>query len=143
MVWDNMEKVTRIGISLEPKLLKKFDELIRKKGYSNRSEAIRDLIREGIVKEKWEDEDAEVIGTITIVYDHHHTNATKKLLEVQHDHLATIASTTHVHIDEHNCLEVLILEGKSAQIKKLADEIISIKGVKHGKLTITSKEFEG
>jgi len=138
---NDTKKLTRTGISLELELLKRFDKVIKKKGYSNRSEAIRDLIRDEIVREKWEDEAAEIIGTITIIYDHHYSNVTKKLLEVQHHHLAEIVSTTHVHIDEHNCIEVLILEGKAGQVKKLADKIISIKGVKHGKLTMTSKEF--
>jgi len=138
---NDTKKLTRTGISLELELLERFDKVIKKKGYSNRSEAIRDLIRDEIVREKWEDEAAEVIGTITIVYDHHVSNVTEKLLRVQHHHLAAIASTTHVHMDVQNCLEVLILEGKAGQVKKLADEIISIKGVKHGKLTMTSKEF--
>ena len=138
---NDTKKLTRTGISLELELLERFDKVIKKKGYSNRSEAIRDLIRDEIVREKWEDEAAEVIGTITIVYDHHVSNVTEKLLRVQHHHLAAIASTTHVHMDEQNCLEVLILEGKAGQVRKLADEIISIKSVKHGKLTMTGKEF--
>jgi CopG family nickel-responsive transcriptional regulator len=137
-----MEKVVRFGVSLEPELLKKFDKLIRKKCYGSRSEAIRDLIRDETVKEVLEKENEEVVGTLTIVYDHDASNVTNKLLEVQHSHHKNILSTMHLHLDEHNCLEVLVVSGKVKDVQNIADSITSIKGVKHGKLTVTKKRFD-
>jgi len=137
-----MEKVVRFGVSLEPELLKKFDKLIRKKGYGSRSEAIRDLIRDETVKQILENENEPVIGTLTIVYDHDASNVTNKLLDVQHRHHKNISSTMHLHLDEHNCLEVLVVSGKVKDVQSIADSITSIKGVKHGKLTVTKKGFD-
>jgi len=137
-----MEKVVRFGVSLEPELLKKFDKLIRKKGYGSRSEAIRDLIRDETVKQILENENEPVIGTLTIVYDHDASNVTNKLLDVQHRHHKNISSTMHLHLDEHNCLEVLVVSGKVKDVQSIADSITSIKGVKHGKLTVTKKRFD-
>ena len=137
-----MEKVIRFGVSLEPELLKKFDKLIRKKGYGSRSEAIRDLIRDETVKQILENENEPVIGTLTIVYDHDASNVTNKLLDVQHRHHKNISSTMHLHLDEHNCLEVLVVSGKVKDVQSIADSITSIKGVKHGKLTVTKKRFD-
>ncbi len=128
--------VERVGVSFEPELLKKFDEFIRNKGYTNRSEAIRDLVREAIIKEEI-GKGGEAIGTLTIVYNHDEGDITNKLLHIQHHHNDEILSTTHIHIDEHNCLEVLIVKGKVSRIKKLADNIRALKGVKHGGLVIT------
>jgi len=132
-----MEKITRFGVSIEPDLLKKFDKMIKKEGYTTRSEAIRDLIRDNLIKEKNRNPDAEAIGTLTMVYDHHVRNLTDKLLDIQHDHTKETLATTHVHIDRHNCLEVLVLKGKTRNIQKLADNIKALRGIKHGELVIT------
>lgn len=137
-----MEKVVRFGVSLEPEMLKKFDKLIRKKGYGSRSEAIRDLIRDETVKQILENENEPVIGTLTIVYDHDASNVTNKLLDAQHLHHKNVLSTMHLHLDEHNCLEVLVVSGKVKDVQSIADSITSIKGVKHGKLTVTKKGFD-
>jgi len=137
-----MEKVIRFGVSLEPELLKKFDKLIKKKGYGSRSEAIRDLIRDETVKQILENENEPVVGTLTIVYDHDASNVTNKLLDAQHLHHKNVLSTMHLHLDEHNCLEVLVVSGKVKDVQSIADSITSIKGVKHGKLTVTKKRFD-
>lgn len=128
----------RFGISLEDALLKRFDSLIRKKGYANRSEAIRDLIRDNLVREEWEKGDKESVGTITIVYSHHTGELMKTLTDLQHSFYGSIISSMHVHLDEHNCLEVLVVKGKGKDIKKVADRLIGTKGVKHGKLLLTT-----
>lgn len=132
------EKITRFGVSIEPDLLIKFDKKIKKKGYNNRSEAIRDIIRKDLIEEKNRNTDIECFGTFTMIYDHHTGNLTDKLLEIQHDHIKDILSTSHIHIDHDNCLEVLVLKGKTGKIQKLADAIKSLKGIKHGELVITS-----
>lgn len=136
-----MENITRFGVSIEPELLKKFDKLIKKKGYTNRSEAIRDIIRKNLITEKTQDPQAKAIGTLTMIYDHHVGNLANRLLDIQHEHTKEILSTTHIHIDHHNCLEVLVLKGKTGNIQKLADNIKSLKGIKHGELVITKKSF--
>ncbi len=136
-----MEKITRFGVSIEPDLLKNFDKIIKKKGYKNRSEAIRDIIRKDLIKEKSEDPNSEAIGTLTMIYDHHSGNLTDKLLNIQHDHHNEILSTTHIHIDHHNCLEVLVLKGKIGSIQKLADNIKAFNGIKHGELVITKSSL--
>lgn len=135
------EKIVRFGISIEPELLKKYDKIIKKEGYKNRSEAIRDLIRKNLITEKNKNPDEKAIGTLTMIYDHHVGSLTDKLLNIQHDHTKDILVTTHVHIDHSNCLEVLILKGKIGQIQKLADNIKSLKGIKHGELVITKSFF--
>ncbi|RKY83095.1 nickel-responsive transcriptional regulator NikR [candidate division KSB1 bacterium] len=133
-----MSSLVRFGVSMENKLLETFDKLIRKKGYKNRSEAIRDLIRENIVKDEWESADREIVGTITIIYNHHKRELPQILTESQHIHHESIISTMHVHLDHNNCLEVLAVKGKSSKIRNIADALISTKGVKHGKLVMTS-----
>ncbi|WP_049686272.1 nickel-responsive transcriptional regulator NikR [Thermoanaerobacter kivui] len=133
-----MEEITRFGVSMESKLLYQFDELIKKKNYNNRSEAIRDLIRDFIVENQWEAEDVETMGTITYVFNHEMREISDKLTDIQHKHYKNIISTMHVHLDEHNCLEVMVVKGTSKEIIKIADEIISTKGVKHGKLAMTT-----
>ncbi len=130
--------LTRFGISLDKKLLSEFDRLITQKGYANRSEAIRDLIRDNLVKEEWEAGNEETVGTITIVYSHHTRELIDTLTELQHKHHESIVSSMHVHLDEHNCLEAIIVKGKGKDIKKIADRLIGTKGVKHGKLTATT-----
>ena len=134
------KNIVRFGVSIEEKLLAKFDSLITGKGYVNRSEAIRDLIRDMLVSQQIEDPEAESFGTLTMVYNHHHGDISERLNSVQHDYFANIISTTHVHLDAHNCLEVLILKGKAGQLKSIADLILSIKNVRHGKFVITSTE---
>jgi len=132
-----VEKITRFGVSIEPDLLKKFDKVIKKEGYKNRSEKIRDMIRKDIVVEHSKNPNAKAVGTLTMIYDHHTGNLTNELLNLQHDHTSEILSTTHIHIDHHNCLEVLVLKGKTGNIQKLADNIKALKGIKHGELVIT------
>lgn len=132
-----IEKITRFGVSIKPGLLDKFDKIIKKKGYNNRSEAIRDIIRKSIIKEDTIELNSEAIGTLTMIYDHHEGTLTNKLLDLQHEHHNEILSTTHIHVDHHNCLEVLVLKGKTGEIKKLADNIKALKGIKHGELVIT------
>ena len=136
-----MEKITRFGVSIEPDLLKKFDKAIKKKGYENRSEAIRDIIRKNLIAEKTEDPNSEAIGTLTMIYDHHAGNLTNRLLDLQHHHYKEILTTTHIHVDHDNCLEVLVLKGKTRNIQKLADNIKSLKGIKHGELVITESKL--
>ena len=136
-----MEKITRFGVSIEPDLLNKFDKIIKKKGYKNRSEAIRDIIRKNLITERTEDPNSEAIGTLTMIYDHHAGNLTNRLLDLQHHHHKEILTTTHIHVDHDNCLEVLVLKGKTRNIQKLADNIKSLKGIKHGELVITESKL--
>jgi CopG family nickel-responsive transcriptional regulator len=132
-----MSEILRFGISIDAKLLGDFDRLIDQKGYANRSEALRDLIRASLIDGIWEDGEEEVIGTVTLVYNHHIRDLSDKLTEHQHSFHHQIISTLHVHLDAHNCLEVLVVRGRAREIQKIADEIIGIKGVKHGKLVMT------
>jgi len=133
-----MEKITRFGVSMNSKLLEKFDDYIKQKGYTNRSEAIRDIIRDHFVSQEWMQGETETVGTITLVYDHESGDISHRLLEAQHHYCRLIISSMHVHLDEHNCLEVLIVKGMAKKIRKIADHLISHRGVKHGKLTITT-----
>lgn len=133
-----MSALSRIGVAIDSDLLDKFDQLIEKRGYTNRSEAFRDLIRDELVEQQWESPDAAVVGTVTLVYDHHVRMLNEKLTDLQHDHHRSILSTIHVHLDHDNCLEVLIVRGKAGSVRKIADALISTKGVKHGRLTITT-----
>ncbi|MCK5024872.1 MAG: nickel-responsive transcriptional regulator NikR [Thermoplasmata archaeon] len=133
-----MEKVTRIGISIEPELLKKFDELIEKQQYSNRSEAVRDMIRQYIVAEDWEKGIGTVVGSITITYDHDSSGVVEKLANVQHKHNEIIHCSNIVRLDDKTCMEVVIAQGSSFELNELADAIKSIKGVKHAELARSS-----
>ena len=133
-----MEKITRFGVSMNSKLLDKFDQYIQKKGYTNRSEAIRDIIRDHFVSQEWIEGETDTVGTITLVYDHESGDISNRLLESQHHHCNYIISSLHVHLDTHNCLEVLVVKGKAKRIQEIADHLISHRGVKHGKLTITT-----
>ena len=132
-----MTNLFRFGVSLEKKLLDEFDTLIKRKNYSNRSEAFRDLIRQELVKEEWA-ESGEVVGAITLVYDHHKRELVNKLTDIQHDFQGTIISTQHIHLDHDNCLELIAVKGPAADITKLADTLKSVKGVKHGTLSMSS-----
>ncbi len=129
--------VVRFGVSVPEELLERFDRIIEEKGYVNRSEAIRDMMRDFIVRHEWEEGDREVAGTITMLYNHDEADVVKELLDLQHDYLEEIVSSIHVHMDEHNCLEVVIVKGKASRIKEIADRLLSLKGVKHGKLVMT------
>jgi CopG family transcriptional regulator, nickel-responsive regulator len=133
-----MQNIIRFGVSIDEKLLDRFDSIISEKGYVNRSEAIRDLIRDMLVKEETSDPDAGVIGTLTLVYSHDVHEISDKLNDVQHEHFGKIISTVHVHMDEHDCLEVLLLKGSASEVKRIADNLLAIKNVRHGKLTVTS-----
>ncbi len=119
-------------------LLRKLDRMVREKGYDNRSLAIADMIADNLVEHERELGDVEAVGTVTIVYDHHKPHVQETLTELQHDHLNTIVSAMHVHLDHHNCLEVLVVRGKASGIQALADRVIGAKGVKHGKLSMTA-----
>ena len=130
--------VFRFGISLEKTLIERFDRLIKKKGYANRSEAIRDLIRDSLVTEEWESSSAETVGIITLVYSHDIRELTDNLTDFQHLYHNLIISAMHIHLDEHNCLEAIVVKGKARDIKVIADRLIGTKGVKHGKLTVTT-----
>src|SRR5215469_4693803 len=127
-----MSELSRIGVAIDSELLEKFDELISRKGYTNRSEAFRDLIRDELVAKQWESPESNVVGTVTLVYDHHVRLLNEKLTDMQHDHHRMVLSTLHVHLDHDNCLEVLVVKGKARQVEKLAESLISTKGVKHG-----------
>jgi len=133
-----MSGLTRFGVSIPDSLLADFDRLIARKGYRNRSEAIRDLIRDSLVTEEWKEGKKEMVGTISLVYSHHTRELSRILTRLQHDHYRTILSTLHIHMDEYNCLEVLVVKGKGEEIKKIGDRLIGTKGVKHGRLSLTS-----
>ena len=137
MRW-NVAETTRFGISIDERLLTKFDDLIEAKGYSNRSEAIRDLIRNALVEEEWGRGNEETVGTVSLVYDHHTRDLSDKLTDQQHSHHKEIISALHVHLDAHHCLEVVVLKGKAKHIRRLAEELIGTKGVKHGQLMTTT-----
>ena len=132
-----MSDLMRFGISLEDSLLKDFDKLIDEKQYANRSEAIRDLIRNSLVEDEWK-KGKDVAGAISLVYDHHRRELMNVIVEIQHDYQDTIIASQHVHLDHHNCLEVIIVKGKSDKIKVLSDKLRAVKGVKHGSLTLTT-----
>ena len=133
-----MGNTVRFGISLDEKLLENFDRLIGEKSYMNRSEAIRDLIRGSLVEHATAADDAEVVGTVTLVYNHHVRDLSDRLTEHQHSHHDRIVSALHVHLDPHNCLEVLVLRGSARDVRRIADGLIGVKGVKHGRLVMTT-----
>ena len=134
-----MSNLIRFGVSIENNLLEQFDRLIHDKNYSNRSEAIRDLIRNELVQQEWKNSEAKSVGTITIIFDHHTRELSHELTSIQHEFNKQIISTMHVHLDTHNCLEVLAVQGKTKTIREIAGRLISLKGVKHGKLVNTTK----
>lgn len=134
-----MAVVTRFGVSLEESLLQQFDRLIHKKGYTNRSEALRDLIRESLVREQWDLGTVEAVGTLTLVYNHEVRELADKLTDLQHGYFRMIVSTLHVHLDPHHCLEVLVLRGPATDLKTIADRLIGTRGVKHGTFSATAE----
>lgn len=133
-----MSQIERVGVSLDNELLGKFDELIAEQGYTNRSEAIRDLIRDRLSQEKLAEPTSQAVAGIFLVYDHHSTALTDKLTHLQHDHVTHIIASTHIHLDHHNCLETIILKGRVKDIQKLADQMASLKGVKLSKTNMIS-----
>lgn len=123
---------------MDARLLDQFDELIGRKGYGNRSEAVRDLVRNALVEDRWGRDDEQVVGTVTIVYDHHTRDLGEKLTEHQHSHHDAVISALHVHLDSHFCLEVVVVKGTSGEVRRIADELIGTRGVVHGKLVSTT-----
>ena len=134
-----MSSVTRFGVSLDENLLAQFDRVIARKGYTNRSEAIRDLIRNSLVREQWELGADQVVGTLTLVYNHNVRDLSDKLTDLQHAHYKAIVSTLHVHLDPHHCLEVLVLRGNAKELKSIADRLIGTRGVQHGTFSATAE----
>ena len=132
------ETVSRFSVSLPPSLLDQLDQMAREKSYDNRSLAIADMVRDQLVEHRQKSSSEDIAGTITLVYDHHKQHVQETLTDIQHDHHEVILSTVHVHLDHHNCLEVLIVRGKAGIIRTIADQLIAAKGVKHGKLTVTT-----
>ncbi|RLI35111.1 nickel-responsive transcriptional regulator NikR [Candidatus Bathyarchaeota archaeon] len=133
-----MKKAVRFSVSINPELLKSFDEVIVEKGYRTRSKAIRDLIRSFIVEREWERAEGEVMGSLTILYDHEVKGIVERLIDIQHKWFRNVISTMHIHIDEHNCMEILALRGLPNEIIEISNELISCKGVKHGRLVMSS-----
>jgi CopG family nickel-responsive transcriptional regulator len=142
-----MSDVSRFGVSVEDDLLKSFDRLITEQGYPNRSEALRDLMRDALVRARLEThpDAAAVLGTLTLVYDHHASELTDRMAGIQHDHHELVVSVLHVHISHDDCMEVIVLRGTAGNVREIADSLLSLKGVKHGKLFVTlpSEEMVG
>ncbi len=134
-----MSELLRFGVSAEEELLQNFDELIASQGYANRSEALRDLMRDALVKSKLDDapETGEILGSLTLVYDHHANDLSDKMNTLQHKFFNFIVSVLHVHINHDDCMEIIVLRGEISQVRSLADSLLSLKGVKHGKLFVT------
>lgn len=135
---DSMLK--RFGISMEGHLLRKFDNMVKQKGYENRSEAIRDLVRDALIQHSWEKDDQIVAGSILLFYDHHKRNLLEELTKTQHDMHDLIMSTTHFHLDHNNCLELIIVKGKAKEVQQLSNKLTSLKGVQYGKFTVAPIE---
>ena len=138
----NMSQIERIGVSLDKELLSMFDNLIAGQGYQSRSEAIRDLVRRQLSQERLQSPKSKAVAAVFLVYDHHSTKLTESLIELQHEHTLTssvqVISSLHVHLDEHDCLEVIILKGRVGEINKVAENILSMKGVKLGRTNIVA-----
>ena len=133
-----MGKTIRFGVSLDSDLLDRFDTLCDGRGYQNRSEAVRDLIRNALVQQEWEDGDKEVAATLTLVYDHHKSDLAQRITTAQHDAHHLIVTTLHVHLDHHNCLEVLVIKGPGRDVRALGQQLVSTKGVMYGKLSLAT-----
>jgi CopG family nickel-responsive transcriptional regulator len=131
------DELSRIGVAIPKDLLEQFDRSISERGYANRSEAFRDLIRDGLIQEKAALPNQEVVGTLTLIYNHHIRQLSDRLTGMQHEHHHQIVCSLHVHLDHSNCLEVLVLRGKAEGVRGIADRLIAAKGIHHGKLTIT------
>ena len=134
-----MGSLARFSVAMDEDLLARFDDLVARRGSGvNRSEAVRDLVRDALVDAEWEDSSGEIVGTITMVFDHHVSDLSDKLDALQHAHHERIVSSMHVHLDAHNCLEVIVVRGTSGQVRAIADGLLGTKGVKHGKLVSTT-----
>lgn len=133
-----MGELSRIGVAIDSDLLQRFDERIARKGYTNRSEAFRDLIRDDLSTEQLERPDSPVVGTVTLIYDHHVRMLSERLTELQHQHHKSIVSTLHVHLSHSDCLEVLVVRGTGDEVRQIAEKLIATKGVRHGKLALTA-----
>jgi CopG family nickel-responsive transcriptional regulator len=129
--------VSRFSISIEDELLQKFLKAVKKHGYGNRSEALRDAIREMLVREEWQADD-EIVGTISLIYDHHKRDLAERLNTIQHDHHDYMLATMHVHLDHDNCLEIIAVKGRASLVQEIAEALIGMRGVKHGKLSATT-----
>ena len=138
-----MSEIVRFGVSLEKALLDRFDRLIQEKKYSSRSEALRDMIRQELVRKEWQ-ENREVAGAITFIFDHHQRDLLNKLTDIQHDFQKLIISTQHIHLDHDNCLEIVAVKGRAKEVKRLSDMLTAVKGIRHGSLSMSStgKEIE-
>ena len=135
-----MDRVERIGVSLDKKLLSRFDNLIAKQGYKSRSEAIRDLVRQRLSSERLGDPKADAVAAVFLVYDHHATMVPQKLIDLQHSHILQAISSLHVHLDHDNCLEVIVLRGPVGRINNVAESLLSMKGVKLGKINLVATD---
>lgn len=131
-----MGSLARFGVSMEQELLNRFDSAISRKGYTNRSEAVRDLMRLFLIEEEWQGHQGQIVGTLTILYDHHSSRVNQALLELQHTHHETIASSLHIHLNEHLCMEVIVLRGPAAKVRQVANAVISLNAVRLGRLVI-------
>ncbi len=137
------QAVSRISVSLPPETLKDFDRYVKEKGYETRSKAIADLMREAVMREEWTSGNPEVVGAVTMVYNHHTPGLSEKLTEIQHDNIVNVVSTTHIHIDHHRCLEVVIIRGKVKKVRRVGDRLISARGVLHGKIVLAATKQHG
>ncbi len=135
-----MGKLVRFGVSMDERLLKTLDKVVERRGYPTRSEAIRDLVRTEQVRDAWQKGEGAVVGTLTLIYDHHVRELNEHLVNLQHEHQKIVHSTMHVHLSHRMCLEVIVLRGRPRQIQRLADRLIAARGVKHGRLVATSGE---
>jgi CopG family nickel-responsive transcriptional regulator len=134
----NTPELSRFSISMSSDLVRQLDEMVTAKGYGNRSQAVADMVRAQLVEHRGQMGDHEIAGTVTLVYDHHKRNIQALLTDIQHEHQGQILSTLHVHLDHNNCMEVLAVRGPASAVKQVADRLIAAKGVKHGKLTVTT-----
>ena len=132
-----MSQTLRFSVSIDSELMQRFDAMINCRGYENRSEALRDVMRQALVRDEWA-KDQEIVGTITLVYDHHKRDLSERLTTIQHDHVNAVLSTLHIHLDHDNCLEVIVVRGPAKRVQQIADSLIGTKGVKHGKLCLTT-----
>lgn len=137
-----MADLSRIGVAIEADLLAQFDRLIEERGYGSRSEAFRDLIRDALINRAAANDRTPVVGTVTLVYDHHRRLLSDRLTAAQHESHDAMLSTLHVHLDHDNCLEVVVVRGQAGRVRRIADGLMSMKGVTHGRLTLTSPPLQ-
>ena len=133
-------KLERFSISMKGDLLRQLDNLVKSKGYANRSQAIADMVKSGLVEHHGQQPDGDVAGSVTLVYDHHKRNIQSLITKIQHEYGGLIIAALHAHLDHHNCMELLAVRGKARDVRKLADKLQSARGIKHGKLSITTEE---